>query len=393
MQLSKTVKLYPTQEQKALVVGMMNEFIRVANGLVSLHLSGTSIERYTTKMVDSNLPSNIKGPCIRCAKSIVKKYEKELAKSERRKQNGVQNVKEPTVPIIKSPFFQIDNRKFNFDGENLKIPVRENGKVHRIAIKSSITPEQKKLFEGTKLGEPRIVFKGRKIVIQIPCEVAEDTIAEGGNVMGVDFGIKCSAVSYISNGRVKFYLSGRHNKRIRRFFSYFRRELQKTKRLAALEMMGDKERRIMKNIDHHLSHDIIAVAKANDVTVIKVEDLKGLRERVNKALKDGKKKMNKRTAAKIKRMVNTWPYSRVLQYVKYKAELAGIKVVVVDPAYTSQTCPKCGRLNKANDRTYVCQCGFRCHRDVVGAMNICNSTEIVEKGKTKKKRAAKADVA
>ena len=63
--------------------------------------------------------------------------------------------------------------------------------------------------------------------------------------------------------------------------------------------------------------------------------------------------------------------------IGYKAKLAGISVEYVNPAYTSQTCPICGSVRHANDRNYACECGFRIHRDLLGAMNICNSTEFV----------------
>lgn len=54
----------------------------------------------------------------------------------------------------------------------------------------------------------------------------------------------------------------------------------------------------------------------------------------------------------------------------YKATLEGIQVEYVNPAHTSQTCPKCTERNKAKDRKYRCSCGFEKHRDIVGAMNI-----------------------
>ncbi|RGE93615.1 transposase, partial [Coprobacillus sp. AM23-9LB] len=59
------------------------------------------------------------------------------------------------------------------------------------------------------------------------------------------------------------------------------------------------------------------------------------------------------------------------------AKLAGIKVEYVDPAYTSQICPICGSVHHANDRNYTCRCGYQTHRDLLGAINICNSTEYI----------------
>lgn len=68
--------------------------------------------------------------------------------------------------------------------------------------------------------------------------------------------------------------------------------------------------------------------------------------------------------------MHTWSFYRLSQFIEYKANLEGIKVEFVNPAYTSQTCPNCSKKNKAQDRKYKCKCGFEKHRDLVGAMNI-----------------------
>ena len=120
----------------------------------------------------------------------------------------------------------------------------------------------------------------------------------------------------------------------------------------------------MKDIDHKLSHDIIETAVAHDVKVIKLERFANIRATT-------------RTSRKNNRSLHTWSFYRLAQYIEYKAGLAGIKVEYVNPAYTSQTCPVCGHVHHANDRNYTCKCGFHIHRDLLGAMNICNSTEYV----------------
>ena len=74
---------------------------------------------------------------------------------------------------------------------------------------------------------------------------------------------------------------------------------------------------------------------------------------------------------------HTWSFYRLAQFIEYKAKLAGISVEYVDSAYTSQRCPICGSVHHADDRNYTCECGFHIHRDLLGAMNICNSTEFV----------------
>lgn len=71
-----------------------------------------------------------------------------------------------------------------------------------------------------------------------------------------------------------------------------------------------------------------------------------------------------------KKSLHTWSFYRLSQLIEYKAKLAGIKAEYVNPAYTSQTCPKCSAKNKTQGRKYTCEYGFEKHRDLVSAMNI-----------------------
>lgn len=369
MQLSETVKLYMTKEQKALVVMAMSEYISTVNSLVSVAVNGTSISKYTTADVNADLPSALTNQCIRDAKSIVNKYNKAVrqvsAKNRKlAKQKSSITVKEPTVPFLRKPCCYINNQNFKIKDGCVEFPVLINGKSKRIAIRTSMTDKQKAIFANAKLGTMRIVYKVRKIVAQIVYEVTEPEYSDDGNVMGIDLGIKCPAVSYISDGSVKFYGNGRKNKYMRRHYKYVRKKLQKDKHLEAVERINNKEQRIMKDIDHKLSHDIIETAVSHNVKVIKLERLANIRSTT-------------RTSRKNNHSLHTWSFYRLAKYIEYKAKLAGIKVEYVNPAYTSQTCPVCGHVHHANDRSYTCKCGFHIHRDLLGAINICNSTEYV----------------
>ena len=76
MQLSETIKLYMTKEQKSLIVTTMNQYINTVNSLVSIATNGTSISKYTTADVNASLPSALTNQCIRDAMSNVNKYNK-----------------------------------------------------------------------------------------------------------------------------------------------------------------------------------------------------------------------------------------------------------------------------------------------------------------------------
>lgn len=369
MQLSETVKLYMTKEQKTLVVMTMTEYINTVNSLVSVATNGMSIGKYTTADVNASLPSALTNQCIRDAKSIVNKHNKDCRKvsvknKKLAKQKSGITIKEPTVPVLKRPCCYVNNQNFKIKGNHIEFPVLINGKSKRISIHTSVTDEQKLIFANAKLGTMRIVYKGNKIVAQIIYEIAEPEYTDDGNIMGVDLGIKCPAVSYTSDGSVKFYGNGRKNKYMRRHYKYLRKKLGKAKKPDAIKRINNKEQRIMKDIDHKISHDIIATAVAHNVKIIKLEQLQNIRSTT-------------RTSRKNNPSLHTWSFYRLAQFIGYKAKLAGIKVEYVNPAYTSQRCPVCGSIHHADDRNYTCACGFHIHRDLLGAMNICSSTEYV----------------
>lgn len=369
MQRSETIKLYPTKEELNILTMTMEIYISTVNRLVSDAVSGTSIAKYTSADVSVNLPSALKNQCIRDAKSITKKHYKECHKAVLKnrhfiKKNTEIRVKAPQLPVLKKPCCYINNQNFKINGSKIDFPVMMNGKSKRISVLTKLTERQKELLSDCKLGTMRIVVKGNRIVAQIVYEVAEPVYKTEGNVLGVDLGIKCPAVSYCSDGSIKFYGNGRKNKYMRRHYKYLRKKMQTSKHPEAVQHINDKEQRIMKDVDHKLSHDIIENAMAHNVKVIKLEQLSNIRSTT-------------RTSRKNNHSLHTWSFYRLAQFIEYKAKLAGIKVEYVNPAYTSQKCPVCGDIHHADDRKYTCKCGFHAHRDVLGAMNICNSTEYV----------------
>ena len=374
MQLSETVKVYPTEYQKNIITQTMTEYIDIVNSLVFDAVNGHSIAKTTTADVSASLPSALKNQCIRDAKSIVKKHYKYCHKAVLKNRSLVKRgstirTKAPNLPILKKPCCHINNQNYRLKDNCIEFPVMINGKSKRISVFVKLTDRQKALFSNAKFGTMRIVTKNHTLVAQIVYEVSEPELKSDGNVMGVDLGIKCPAVSYCSDGNIKFYGNGRKNKYMRRHYAYLRKKLQTSKKMKAVKRINDKEQRIMRDIDHKLSHDIVETAVAHNVKVIKLEQLKNIRSTTRKSRKNN-------------HSLHTWSFYRLAQFIEYKAKLAGISVEYVNPAYTSQTCPNCGNVHHANDRNYTCECGFHIHRDLLGAMNICNSTEFVSDRQT-----------
>ena len=270
-----------TRKQKSLIIATMTEYINTVNSLVSDATNGISISKYTTADVKANLPSALTNQCIRDAKSIVKKYNKSCRDTNRKNAKLAKQGKSITVtatlPVLKRPCCYINNQNFKINGDYIEFPVVINGKSKRLSVKTKMSDKQKSVFANSKLGTMRIVYKGNKIVAQVVYETVEPTYNTEGNVMGVDLGIKCPAVSYISDGSVKFHGNGRKNKYIRRHYKYLRKKLQKAGHIDVVKRINDKEQRIMKDVDHKLSHDIVETAVAHNVKIIKLERLANIR--------------------------------------------------------------------------------------------------------------------
>ena len=178
--------------------------------------------------------------------------------------------------------------------------------------------------------------------------------------MGIDLGLKIPAVAVTKEGKTKFVGNGRQNKYIKRMHRATRKKLGKLKKEKAINKLNNKEQRWMQDTDHKVSRQLISFAKENNVSVIRMEKLANIRNTT-------------RTSRKNEKNLHTWSFYRLAKFIEYKAILEGIKVEYVNPKYTSQTCPACGKKNKAKDRKYQCSCGFKKHRDMVGAINIISA--------------------
>jgi putative transposase len=81
---------------------------------------------------------------------------------------------------------------------------------------------------------------------------------------------------------------------------------------------------------------------------------------------------SERTGKFIGQKLNEWNYGELILQLHNKLERYGIELIKISEAYTSQTCPLCGKRHKPKGRNYICDCGYKQHRDLVGAINILN---------------------
>ena len=262
-------------------------------------------------------------------------------------------------PTIKRPIAKWNNQAYGVSDRSIDISLLVNGKVQRVCIPAQLTDQNKEVLSLHKLGGLRITKKRGNYIAQIGYTPTFPQIEENGKVMGVDLGIKCPAVAKTSDGKVQFFGNGRGRRAKRRMFKGRRKHLQKRKHRRKLKHIEHKERRWMIDQDHKLSREIVNYAIENGIKTIKMEMLSGIRKRTT-----SKSRKNSYS-------INSWSFYRLQQFIVYKARLAGIRILFVDPRYTSQICPNCGNKHKASDRLYRCpECGYTKHRDLIGAINI-----------------------
>ena len=180
--------------------------------------------------------------------------------------------------------------------------------------------------------------------------------------MGVDLGIRMLATSY--DGETTVFQHGGEVKSKRGKYKRLRQQLQKRGTRSArrrLKTIGDRENRWMTDVNHQASKAL--VNRYDRDTMFVLEDLTGIRN------------ATEQVRVKDRYVQVSWSFHQFRQMVEYKAKRNGQKVVFVDPAYTSQTCPKCGKIRKANRdkkrHLYVCRnCGYRSNDDRIAAMNL-----------------------
>ena len=169
-------------------------------------------------------------------------------------------------------------------------------------------------------------------------------------VLGIDLGVNKIAVT--SDGR--FY--GKNIKQLRIKHDKFISILQSKGTRASkrkLKQLSGSWRRLMQWSNHNISSDIVKGLDNGDVIVM--EDLKGIR-----------------TTAKYNKWVHKWAFRQLQSFIEYKALAKGIRVVYINPRYTSKTCSVCHNTETIRHSGFIeCKtCGHCSDSDFGASKNI-----------------------
>ena len=128
--------------------------------------------------------------------------------------------------------------------------------------------------------------------------------------------------------------------------------------------MDNKEEKIsnqIKDMLHKQISKLVSTLYEAGVQTVAVGDLNGIRKSMNYGKKENQK-------------LHAWAFGQITSMIIYKCKLLGMKVELINEAYTSKICPNCGKKNKLGlgERIYQCECGYINDRDVKSALCIEN---------------------
>lgn len=208
-------------------------------------------------------------------------------------------------------------------------------------------------------GESDLAFVGGSFFLLTTCNLPDPPLVETDGVLGVDLGI----VNLATDSEGHSY-TGEAVRACRRRAKRIRALLQSrgTKNAKKhLQRMRRRTANYQRWLNHNISKQLVQNAFSSR-KALALETLTGIRNRASAFSRD------------VKWQIGNWAFDQLGSFVTYKAKLAGIPVIFVDPRNTSRTCSRCGHCAKENRRSqsqfFCLSCGFQANADANASANI-----------------------
>jgi IS605 OrfB family transposase len=210
------------------------------------------------------------------------------------------------------------------------------------------------LAKSIKIRESEIKGQGNELYLHLVIEVPDGAPINPTSALGVDLGLRNIATT--SEGQS---YTGDKIKAVRARYRRLRSILQAKGTLSSrrhLRRLSGREKRFQAAVNHLVSRRIVDRATELKAMIV-LEDLKGLkRARVRKEQRW---------------LHDRWAFSQLRNFLSYKARLAGIPLLLVNPRNTSRTCSQCGSLGLRNGSNFHCpSCGYVADSDLNAAINL-----------------------
>lgn len=264
----------------------------------------------------------------------------------------------PVISFRETGSVHFDARTYRLTDDAVSLYTLEG----RAVVKMAPGDFQARYLVAGKPKEAKLVRRGEQWFFNLVLDLPDAPPANGGGVLGVDLGENNLAST--SSGKI---MGGGPLKHVRDMHLALRRRLQSNGSDSARQLLNKvsgKERRHMRQVNHEASKAIVEDAIEQGASTIAMEELTHIRKRIK-----GGKRMRSR--------LHRWAWRELQTFIEYKAEAVGIRVIYVNPAYSSKTCSVCGCLGSRVKHKFSCSCGYVAHADWNASRNLAALAESI----------------
>ena len=347
MKRTISIKLKLTKDQSTQLESLRDEFLKGCNQIVPFAVQHRCWNRvalhnicYTAIRSSSQLGSQMVCNAIF---SVCKAYKNKCI------------VKGENVPVIrfhKNRSIHFDKRTYSLKGNSLSLYTLQG----RMRVEMQMGPFQQTYFSQGIAKEAELTFRKGHWYFNLVLDLPDQPICQEKGIIGIDLGENVLAAT--SSG--KLFGGGKVRHERHKFLSKRRclqsNDSQSSKQL--LKKISGKEARRIKHINHVVSKQVIQEAIQTNAGTIVMENLTNIRKRI-------------RAGKKVRSRLHRWAFHQLQTLIQYKAETHGLKVLYVNPAYSSQTCSLCDQLGKRDRHLFKCSCGNQQHSDLNASRNLC----------------------
>lgn len=349
MKTTLQIKLLPDETQRA----ALNETMRAFNDACNYIAEVAYRERCASKFKLQKLVYNdvrqqfglSSQMAVRAIAKVVDAYKRDKTKA---------CFFRPTGAVV------YDQRILSFKGLETASLLTLQG---RLLVPMQMGQYQRVQWHRTK-GQSDLVLVDNTFYLLVVVDTPEVPPTDPQGFIGVDLGI--ARIATDSDGES---VSGDAVEHTRQRYHSLRQGLQAKGTKSAkrhLKKISRKEARFRRDTNHVVAKALVEKAKDTG-RGIALEDLKHIRSRTTVRKSDRAKH-------------GGWAFFQLQAFIAYKAAIAGVPVVWVDPRNTSRTCHQCGHCEKANrksqSRFQCASCGHVANADDNAAMNIAARAEL-----------------
>jgi putative transposase len=340
MKLTLKVKLLPTQEQAGLLLQTMKKANAVCNAISDIAWENKVFNQFKIHNLcyhgfksTFNLSAQM---LVRCISKVADAYK--LDKKRKRSFRPIGAITYDSR-ILSYKDFTVSIWAI---GGRLKIPFVCHNPKYIPYIK----------------GEADLVYNKGKFYLFQTVDISDGEIKDVEEFIGVDFGLTDIVVTSDGIKHTADTLNQYREQRQKVRSSIQSKGTKGAKKL--LKRLKGRERTHATIINHTIAKSIVLSAKRQGKGVA-IEDLTNIRF------------TSKRRNKKFRTKLGRWSFAQLRSFIAYKSALNGVELVVVEPAYTSQTCSCCHHIGTRKNKSFKCQnCGADMDADINAAINIAS---------------------